>query len=157
MKYNGATLLPPYECNPTATANFDECEYHLLTAPLEKKPCQCGLDGLTGYCQYPGQSEWNAYGQALRYIASKSNCHTTERHRLEPLSECSFANLTDIKSSLDTVYEFRNWPYIQASSKIKHCYDNFHPESAYNLRWASAVVSGASLSILVLVTSLFSY
>ena len=39
--------------------------------------------------------------------------------------------------NFELVYEFRNWPFIQASPVVKECYGNFHPESKYNINYVN--------------------
>lgn len=91
VQYNALTVTAPYSCDASTGL---PCTYifNPLVAGISST-CQCPLDGTTnGYCQYPGPSEFYNYGQALRYIASKSaKCHTTDRYNIAVHPECTIA------------------------------------------------------------------
>jgi len=138
VEEGGTVLDAPYACDPIAGPG---CSYRLTRnggyAALATGQCSCSLSGNTGYCKVPGDKEFREYGQAIKFMASKSSfCHTWDRHNIIANPECTIAAYEDIRESYELIYEFKNWPYIQASSQAKECFDNFHPESQYNLRFS---------------------
>lgn len=145
----GNVLTSPYPCNPLSGGG---CEYHFTSngVPLgliRNSKCECSLSGSSGYCKIPGDFEMREYGQAIRFMASKSSfCHTWDRHNIISNPECTIAEYEELRESYEIIYEFRNWPFIQANSQIKECFDNFHPESQYNIRFSQrAAASGLSV------------
>ena len=48
IKFKGNILEDPYECDPTDTTY--KCEIHHSGSSFIEVPCECSLDGNTGYC-----------------------------------------------------------------------------------------------------------
>ena len=148
VRTGGVAIDAPYPCDVTTAGG---CEYMLQRLGVNQGSrngvCECALTGGDdGYCKIPGDFEIKAYAQARRFMASKSAfCHTWERHSIQHNADCTIAEYEELKESYETIYEFENWPFIQASSQIKECYDNFNPMSQYNIRFSQrAFASGLS-------------
>lgn len=82
--------------------------------------CQCGLDGSSGYCQYPGPTEISAYYTAISPLwkTDLSKCHTLDFMNFRALAECANSTIdnTTLLAYAGTQFNFTNWAFIQGNT-----------------------------------------
>lgn len=125
-------LTSPYPC--AAAGEQAKCRYYVDLEVYVSGKCQCGLDGTSGYCQYPAAEEITQYYTDIKPLWEEdfSKCHNQDVHDMNflALAECTTATMDDtkLKNYAQKHFEFQYWAMMQGET-AKACMNKYHPES----------------------------
>ena len=144
MFHDGEEIQSPYQCDPKDNDKW--CIYQYNTTKYDgtsnaesatfSRPCQCSMDGDSGFCStILGTEDFAEGASKIKLLFTQSLCHTLDRGDYRALrEECCLAKENEWQEAADWNFKINNWPYINAvDTSARDCFYKMDKMSPDNL------------------------
>lgn len=167
VEFAGKEIKSPYKCNPRN--NTEKCRFFFNTTIWDgttkaesdyfETPCQCSMDGDSGFCaSVLGTEDYAEGASKIKNLFQQNLCHTNDRGDYRAMREsCCLANENEWEEAAAFSFKLNNWPYVNAEDPaVRDCFYYIDKNSPTNLMKDTAIYLKGSILVLLGVVAALS-